>query len=131
MKKLLMILALVMLPLSMALATDYYFVIDTGIDLTEDDSLKMIGKPAIGTNFGSLGNCDGGTDWPAGHWDALSYVAVEAQTTKSSRLGEAYFATSGISKGDNLDSLDDLATSCSQDIVEVVHTFDKWSGQVN
>ena len=132
MKKLLLILAMVMLPLSMAIATDYYFVIETGIDLSESDTLKVIGKPSMGAWFTDDSDCDNTSgQWNSGFWQGISYVAVEASSTKSSRLAEAFFVDGSISKGSNLESLDDLGATCENEIEGAVHTFDKFSGQVN
>jgi len=133
MKKLLMVvLCLIVLPLSMASATTYYYITDSGADHDGDDTLKIIGKPASDGGFDANGDCDDTSgNWDSGPWQGVSYVVVDGASNKSSRLGEAFFVEGGISKGTNLDNVDVITGTCTQDFGPATFTFKKFSADNN
>jgi len=128
MKKLLMLACcLVMMGVGIAQASDYYYVTDEGADHDDSDAMVIIGKPVSGVDFDG-GTCDSAGDWASGFWQGFSYVVVDGSSDKSSRLGEAWFATSGIAKGDRIDNVNEIAGTCTETVNSATATFKKFSG---
>ena len=131
MKKLIMLaICLVILPLGASATTTWYYALDASADHGTDDTFKAIGKPALSTYFNDLGDCDDTSgNWDSGYWQGISYVVVEGSSAKSSRLGEAYFVDSGISKGTNLSNVNAISGTCTQDVSGETFTFKRFSAE--